>query len=121
MYVMPEVVNAQLQAFQSELRRVTAELGRQRLLCGASESENRYAWLVGGLWSAVRYGSRAGATRQAEVVANRFLLRHCSLERAQARAPACNFHSSQTADFLRVRERSMRAEPGHVTASYVSG
>src|ERR1700682_1233697 len=44
MYVMPEVVDAQLQTFQSELGRIASKLGRQRLVCGASESEDGYAW-----------------------------------------------------------------------------
>src|SRR6476646_10811454 len=44
MHVMPEVVHAQLQILQGKLRSVAAELRRQCLFGGASQSEDRNAW-----------------------------------------------------------------------------
>ena len=44
MHVMPQVVHAQLQILQGKLRSVAAELRRQCLFGGTSESEDRNAW-----------------------------------------------------------------------------
>ena len=43
-FLMPEVVHAQLQILQGKLRSVAAELRRQCLFGGASQSEDRNAW-----------------------------------------------------------------------------
>src|SRR6202011_431735 len=122
MYVMPEVVNAQLQAFQSELRRVTAELGRQRLLCGASESENRYAWHLSAVYGRCSLGIARWSDQAGAVWSPTDSCFVTAPSRARRRVhPHATSTPRKLLIFLRVRERSMRAEPGQRYPSYVSG
>ena len=96
MNIMAQVIDAQLQPFEREFGRVTAELGRQRLFCGSSESEDGYS----------RHRRQSGlcslriaqSIDQAGADGAR-LIRHRSIASAHTRAPACDLHSLQTADF----------------------